>query len=78
MDMRTPQDGAPRRSAYIVPGSQLQEVKKGSHACGGCKSPVLVAMVKDSHTGTLRWKNFDPKPIESGAVRLYRRHICPR
>lgn len=67
-----------RRPARFTPGSAFLEVKKGEHNCATCKSAVLVAQVRDPHTSTVKWKNFDRTPIESGAHRVYRRHLCPR
>lgn len=69
--------GAPHRPPRLIPGASFLEVKKGTHHCRTCKEAVLVAQVRDA-TATLRWRNFDPKPVEMGVIRLYRRHFCSR
>lgn len=70
--------GAPRRPPRLIPGGTFLEVKRGTHKCRTCKEAVLVAQVRDRDTGTLKWRNFDPKAVEVGVHRLYRRHWCPR
>lgn len=69
--------GAPSRPPRLTPGPSFLAVKKGTHHCRKCKAQVLVAQLRDKATSTVRWRNFEPKPVEMGAHRLYRRHFCP-
>jgi len=50
---------------------------KHGHKCGECKAVVILGRVRDG-MGTLKWRNFESKPIERDGYRYYRRHFCPR
>lgn len=46
------------------------------HKCSNCKQQVLLGRVKLEQG--LKWRNFDPKPIEINGQNYYRRHRCQR
>lgn len=59
----------------LTAGRDISDSKR--HVCSTCKADVLLGRVRDQ-TGTLRWRNFERKPIERGPHNYYRRHFCPR
>lgn len=60
----------PRR----VAGADIHESRASE--CKKCKAPLLLGLVRDVN-GTLKWRNFEAKPEESGGLRVYLRHLCP-
>lgn len=60
----------------LTHGVDIMDAKHG-HKCGECKAVVILGRVRDA-MGTLKWRNFESKPIERDGHRYYRRHFCPR
>ncbi len=59
----------------LTPGALIENAKH-DHVCR-CGKPVMLGQVRDS-TGTLKWRNFERKPIEQYPHRYYERHFCPK
>lgn len=74
----TRSDGQRARTATVreTPGYEISSAKH-NHKCSGCQAVVLLGQVKNA-SGTLKWRNFEAKPIQRGAHNFYRRHFCPK
>lgn len=59
-----------------TPGYEISNAKH-NHQCSGCKATVLLGQVKNV-SGTLKWRNFESKPVQRGPHNYYRRHFCPK
>lgn len=55
-------------------GADFVETRTGQ--CKKCRGALLVGLLRNDKA-TLRWRNFDAKPIERGGLRYYMRHVCP-
>jgi hypothetical protein len=57
----------------LIPGRNILNAKHG-HKCR-CGELVILGQLKDA-IGTIRWHNFESKPVPDGPCNSYRRHIC--
>lgn len=60
----------------LTPGANISSPRL-NHKCGKCKAVVLLGQVRNDR-GTLKWRNFEARPVETNGLRYYRRHWCPR